>query len=705
MAVAQLPSLYVQSATKISIQSSKTFNQSPFAAMSSTSSGQSLLYSHIIVIFSQLFTSIDYYLRMIFNLMCFFDKPSRQQCIKYCSNAKKKRCPVCKQAFSEANVSRLYFQSVGNLYQKLINCEDNPGELHREIDHSQQEHRNKVNWYNIEKYLLKMSCKELTAKCNVLGRGEARALRKLGKAKEKIKKLKARIQELKTAVEVKDNEVLRALKASKKTILEEDVLNDVDWNSNSSSISEDLAVEKNYFSRSEAASDTRSEVHRPCNKNGVSSSKSAFWTNEDWEVMTRNPIFVLFDTLAVEALQKMVLGKFRHLTIVESGEVIALLDIAKCLYDAIARMERAAEKGKAIAAVVEGVEKQWGASIAGPNTFIETLRDRMFRPFLFTVIPENSKIATVSPTDTVLMVTKKMVEYGMSSAVVAVENKTRGILTSKDILMRVIAQNLPPESTPVEKVMTPNPECATVDTPIVNALHIMHDGKFLHLPVVDKDGVAVAVVDVLYHSCCYSHSKSSIFLGPSIVLHEFEVGSNVGVSNDSSPNMMQKFWDSAMALSPDEEEDAESDSSFKLASESIKTTRSLPYPSSIVPNTFAFKIQDKKGRMHRFNCDTRSLTDLVTAILQRVGDEIDHNNLPHILYEDEDHDNVVLASDSDLAAAVDHARTQGHRRGSQFGGVEYAQSDVWASAYSALAAGAALIAGLSMLAYLRRNGN
>ncbi|KAF5940936.1 hypothetical protein HYC85_022103 [Camellia sinensis] len=117
-----------------------------------------------------------------------------------------------------------------------------------------------------------------------------------------------------------------------------------------------------------------------------------------------------------------------HLPIVESGEVIVLLDIAKCLYDAIARMERAAEKGKAIAAAVEGVEKQWGASIAGPNTFIKTLRDRMFRPFLSTIIPENSKIATVSPTDTVLMATKKMVEYGMSSAVVAVENKTRGIL-------------------------------------------------------------------------------------------------------------------------------------------------------------------------------------------------------------------------------------------------------------------------------------
>ena len=115
------------------------------------------------------------------------------------------------------------------------------------------------------------------------------------------------------------------------------------------------------------------------------------------KVMTRNPVFVLSETLAVEALQKMVLGlcvklekpdvflililillyvlnptgKFRHLPVVENGEVIALLDIAKCLYDAIARMERAAEKGKAIAAAVEGVEKSWGTNTSGvPGTNI-----------------------------------------------------------------------------------------------------------------------------------------------------------------------------------------------------------------------------------------------------------------------------------------------------------------------------------------------
>ncbi|KAL4563691.1 hypothetical protein LXL04_027736 [Taraxacum kok-saghyz] len=111
-------------------------------------------------------------------------------------------------------------------------------------------------------------------------------------------------------------------------------------------------------------------------------------------VMRRNPVFVISDTLAVEALQKMVQGKFRHLPAVENGEVIAILDIAKCLYDAIPRMERAAEKGKAIAAAVEGVENHCGTSASGSNTFIETLRERLFKPTLSTIISYNSKLVT-----------------------------------------------------------------------------------------------------------------------------------------------------------------------------------------------------------------------------------------------------------------------------------------------------------------------
>ncbi|KAG9140600.1 hypothetical protein Leryth_025953 [Lithospermum erythrorhizon] len=71
-------------------------------------------------------------------------------------------------------------------------------------------------------------------------------------------------------------------------------------------------------------------------------------------VMTRNPIFVTSDTLAIVALHKMVQAKFRHLPVVENGEVVALLDITKCLYDAILRLEKAAGQGSPWSSALSG---------------------------------------------------------------------------------------------------------------------------------------------------------------------------------------------------------------------------------------------------------------------------------------------------------------------------------------------------------------
>ena len=47
------------------------------------------------------------------------------------------------------------------------------------------------------------------------------------------------------------------------------------------------------------------------------------------------------------------------------------------------------------------------------------------------------------------------------------------------------------------KVMTVNPDFATLDTTILDALHIMHDGKFLHIHVLDREGQIAACLDVL----------------------------------------------------------------------------------------------------------------------------------------------------------------------------------------------------------------
>ncbi|CAN1216147.1 CBS domain-containing protein CBSCBSPB3 [Linum perenne] len=413
------------------------------------------------------------------------------------------------------------------------------------------------------------------------------------------------------------------------------------------------------------------------------------------KIMTRNPIFVASDALAIEALQKMVQGKFRHLPVVENGEVIALLDITKCLYDAISRMEKAAEQGSSIATAVEGMERQLGHTASAQYSFIETLRERMFKPSLSTIIGDENRVAIAAPSDPVSVAAKKMRDLKVNSAIVSTGNKILGILTSKDILMRVVAQNLSPELTLAEKVMTPNPECATLETTILDALHIMHDGKFLHLPVVDKDRIVVGCLDVLQ----ITHAAISM------------VENNSGAVNDMANSMMQKFWDSALALEPPDDFDTQSEMSVLMTSDVPELGKS--FPSFGLGNSFSFKFVDLKGRIHRINWGNEKLEELASAVLQRVGATGEHR--PQLLYEDDEGDKVLLATDSDLIGAVGHARCAGLKvlrlhldlsESSEKTKPEFETNTMernqWRSYQFGIVAGAVALTGIGLVVYLKR---
>ncbi|RYQ94302.1 hypothetical protein Ahy_B08g089189 isoform B [Arachis hypogaea] len=386
------------------------------------------------------------------------------------------------------------------------------------------------------------------------------------------------------------------------------------------------------------------------------------------KVMTRTPIFVTSDTLAIEALQKMVQGKFRHLPVVENGEVIAMLDITKCLYDAISRMEKAAQQGSAIAAAVEGVELQRGSNGSAASAFIETLRERMFKPSLSTIVGENSKVAIVSSSDPVQVAAKKMRELRVNSAVIANETKLQGILTSKDILMRVVAQNLAPDTTPVEKVMTSNPEHASLETTILDALHMMHDGKFLHLPVVDKGKFAFSnayIISLLFF--LFFGIEYYLFFADGNIAACLDVlqittaaislvESSSGTVNDMANSIMQKFWDSALALEPPDDYDTQSEVSGIMNSDGADTAKST-YQTVGHGNSFTFKFEDPNGRVHRVTCGAENLDELVSAIMERVSNN--DRSRPVILYDDDEGDKIVIANDSDLVSAVSYARSAG----------------------------------------------
>jgi CBS domain-containing protein len=61
-----------------------------------------------------------------------------------------------------------------------------------------------------------------------------------------------------------------------------------------------------------------------------------------------------------------------------------------------------------------------------------------------------------------------------------------GIFTERDALFRVLAEHREPATTHLDEVMTPCPQTITSDRPLGHALHMMYEGGFRHVPVVDR---------------------------------------------------------------------------------------------------------------------------------------------------------------------------------------------------------------------------
>jgi CBS domain-containing protein len=71
-------------------------------------------------------------------------------------------------------------------------------------------------------------------------------------------------------------------------------------------------------------------------------------------------------------------------------------------------------------------------------------------------------------------------------AVLIVEDEAlKGILTVNDMTYRVIAEGRDPDKTLLGEIMTPDPDTVGSDTTAIEALRLMQDGDYRHLPVVD----------------------------------------------------------------------------------------------------------------------------------------------------------------------------------------------------------------------------
>jgi signal-transduction protein with cAMP-binding, CBS, and nucleotidyltransferase domain len=109
-------------------------------------------------------------------------------------------------------------------------------------------------------------------------------------------------------------------------------------------------------------------------------------------------------------------------------------------------------------------------------------------------------VINIAPTCTVLEAANLMKESGRGSLLVLDDKTTIGIITERDLVIRVIARNLP-DTTPVSEVMSSPLITINVNTTPKEAARIMSERRIRRLPVTERGTVAGIVLasDVLHH--------------------------------------------------------------------------------------------------------------------------------------------------------------------------------------------------------------
>ncbi|KAI9591609.1 hypothetical protein BDF19DRAFT_454359 [Syncephalis fuscata] len=420
------------------------------------------------------------------------------------------------------------------------------------------------------------------------------------------------------------------------------------------------------------------------------------------DIMTPNPFCVTADTPATDALNTMVRRHFRHLPVCnDEGDVVGLLDITRCMYEALDKMERAYGSSRKLYEAVEGVEREWSANQpAALMQFVEALREKMSCPDLTSILDNQTDVAGLGVRSTVRDAAQLMKTYGTTAVLIMEGDTISGIFTSKDIVLRVIAAGLSPSTCSVVRVMTPHPDTAPPNITLLQALRKMHDGHYLNLPVVDE-GEVLGIVDVLkltYHALEQINSiEGSNDSENPVWSRFFSFGADDSMSEISESQMtssafhandshlahhnqrlsseMMNGHDSGIistanhARGPsrasghhsDEIYPNESASAAGIGDKNVPTSEFQRYPD----NCFAFKFKDpRNGRTHRYVAALDNLPVLRSVVADKLG--LGGSNVDGVradgvglCYVDDEGDQVLVATEDDLVDAVSMARRQG----------------------------------------------
>ena len=97
---------------------------------------------------------------------------------------------------------------------------------------------------------------------------------------------------------------------------------------------------------------------------------------------------------------------------------------------------------------------------------------------------------------TVLEATRRMNLHKVGALVVMEGGRVAGIFTERDVLTRVIAEELPPAAVRVAAVMTREVICCHPDDDLDEISAIMKNRRIRHVPVCDLEGGVTGIISI-----------------------------------------------------------------------------------------------------------------------------------------------------------------------------------------------------------------
>jgi CBS domain-containing protein len=104
------------------------------------------------------------------------------------------------------------------------------------------------------------------------------------------------------------------------------------------------------------------------------------------------------------------------------------------------------------------------------------------------------RVVTADPDESVVCAAQRMRDEHIGDLIIVDQGRPAGIVTDRDLVVRVLAAEREPDSLSVREVMTRALATVSEDSDVFDVLELMHRTGARRMPVVDEDGALTGIL-------------------------------------------------------------------------------------------------------------------------------------------------------------------------------------------------------------------